>query len=217
MVFKRRDRRGVFRILWEVIYPRGGWVRAYEYVKHRLRRLPGTPEAIARGVAAGVFVSFTPLFGMHFVVAALLALVLRGSILAAILGTFFGNPLTYIPIMAMALGTGYFLLGIPPRKGLEENIASKFGHAASDLWHNAVALFTDDRAQWDRLIKFWDDVFFPWLIGGIIPGIIFAVIAYYLSVPLVRVYQNRRKGRLAAKLAEIRDKLPKPGEKKDVK
>ncbi|MGB0798882.1 MAG: DUF2062 domain-containing protein, partial [Planktomarina sp.] len=100
MVFRRRDRRGVIRAIWEVIYPKGGWTRAYTYVKHRLHRLPGTPEQIARGIAVGVFTSFTPFYGLHFLVAAGLALMLRGSVLAALLGTFFGNPLTYIPIGA---------------------------------------------------------------------------------------------------------------------
>ena len=57
----------------EFVWPRGGWARAFHYVKHRMRRLPDSPERIARGVWAGVFVTFTPLFGMHFVFAVLLA------------------------------------------------------------------------------------------------------------------------------------------------
>ncbi len=207
MVFKRRDRRGILRSVWEMIYPRGGWIRAYEYVKHRLRRLPGTPEAIARGLAMGVFISFTPLFGLHMIFAALLALVFRGSIIAALLGTFFGNPLTYVPIAAMSLGTGYAILGVPPRRAFADNFGQKFWDAGADLWHNFLALFTPDKAQWGQLFKFWDDVFFPWLIGGILPGVVFAVIAYVLSVPLVRVYQNRRKGRLTSKLAELRNRV----------
>jgi len=50
VVFKRRDRRSPFQIAWEFIYPRGGWTRAFHYVKHRIRRLPDSPERIARGV-----------------------------------------------------------------------------------------------------------------------------------------------------------------------
>ena len=96
-MFKRRNKRGVIRATWEFIWPRGGWARAYEYIKHRLRRLPGTPEQIARGVWAGVFASFTPLYGLHFIVAALIAVVARGSVIASLIATFFGNPLTYVP------------------------------------------------------------------------------------------------------------------------
>jgi hypothetical protein len=31
-------------------------------------------------------------------------------------------------------------------------------------------------------------------------------VAYYISVPAIRVYKNRRKGLLATKLAELRKK-----------
>jgi uncharacterized protein (DUF2062 family) len=50
-----------------------------------MKRLPDSPERIARGVWAGVFVTFTPLFGMHFIVAALLAKLMKGNILAALM------------------------------------------------------------------------------------------------------------------------------------
>ena len=35
------------RAIAEFLWPRGGWARAYYYVKHRLKRLPDTPERIA--------------------------------------------------------------------------------------------------------------------------------------------------------------------------
>jgi len=86
----------VLRVVGEALYPRGGWARAFHYVKHRVRRLPDSPERIARGIWAGVFVTFTPLYTMHFIVAALIARLIQGNILAALMATFFGNPLTYV-------------------------------------------------------------------------------------------------------------------------
>ena len=73
---------------------------------------PIRPHRIARGIFAGVFTTFTPFFGLHFVVAAILARLMRGNILAALLATFFGNPLTYVPIGVVSLKTGHFLLGL---------------------------------------------------------------------------------------------------------
>ncbi|MCX8509052.1 MAG: DUF2062 domain-containing protein, partial [Rhodobacteraceae bacterium] len=100
MVFRRRDRRPVLRALTELIFPRGGWKRATQYVIHRLRRLPDPPHRIARGIFAGVFISFTPFFGFHFFGAIAIAMVLRGNVLAALLATFFGNPVT-TPLIAL--------------------------------------------------------------------------------------------------------------------
>ena len=110
MVFKRRDRRSIVQAVLDFLWPRGGWTRAFYYVQHRLRRLPGSPERIARGIWAGVFTTFTPFYGLHFIFAALVSRLVQGNLLAALLSTFFGNPLTYIPIGVVSLQTGHFLL-----------------------------------------------------------------------------------------------------------
>jgi hypothetical protein len=187
----------------EAIWPRGGWGRAFQYVQHRLRRLPGTPEQIARGIFAGIVAIFTPFFGLHFVVAAVLAKVMRGSILAALLSTFMGNPLTYVPIAISALQTGHFLLGTRMRGQVDESIFAKFGGAAGDLWHNFLSIFTPAQAHWDELAIFYNDVFFPWMVGGIIPGVVCGSICYYLSVPVIRAYQKRRAARLRKKMKKL--------------
>ncbi|MEM1375550.1 MAG: DUF2062 domain-containing protein [Pseudomonadota bacterium] len=206
MVFKRREKLGIFRRVKEFFFPAGGWVRAFSYVKLRVGRLPGSPEYIARGIWAGVFTAFTPFYGLHFFIAAMLAFVMRGNIIASLLATFFGNPLTYVPIGVVALQTGYFLLGDPPKSDAERSVSKGFRDAFADLWHNFKAIFTDDVTRWSGLLRFWDDVFFPYLVGGIIPGIIAASVMYYLSVPVLRAYQNRRKGKLKEKLTQMRDK-----------
>jgi uncharacterized protein (DUF2062 family) len=205
VVFKRRDSRGVLRVVAEAFWPRGGWVRAFHYVKHRMRRLPGTPEQIARGVFAGAFTIFTPFFGLHFVVAAVLAKVMRGSILAALLATFLGNPLTYVPIAFISLQVGHWMLGTTMRGELNDSIFAKFAAAAGDLWHNFIAIFTPETAHWEELHRFYDDVFFPWMVGSIVPGLICGVICYYLSVPVIRAYQKRRSARLRKKMEKLRE------------
>ncbi|MEL6914669.1 MAG: DUF2062 domain-containing protein [Pseudomonadota bacterium] len=206
MVFKRRDKLSLWRRVRDFLYPKGGWVRAFEYVKLRLRRLPDPPEKIARGIWAGVFTAFTPFYGLHFIFSVLLAYAMRANILAALLATFFGNPLTYVPIGVVSLQTGYFMLGIRPREDIDRSLGGQFSDAFGDLWHNFVALFTSDVTRWDGLLTFWHDVFFPYLIGGIVPGVIVASVCYYLSVPVIRAYQNRRRGMMRAKLAEIKEK-----------
>ena len=205
MVFKRRDRRPIHRVVRELLWPRGGWARAARYVRHRLHRLPNPPERIARGIFAGVFTTFTPFYGFHFFTAALIALVMRGNIIAAILSTFFGNPLTYVPIGVIAMESGYWLLGMRGRDH-GHTLGSKFAMAADDLWRNLMAVFTGARPDWTGLSIFYHEVFFPYLVGGIIPGIIAGSVCYYLSVPVIRAYQHRRKGVLKRKLEELKKK-----------
>lgn len=205
MVFKRRDKRPFWRVVFEALWPRGGWGRAARYVRHRLNRLPDPPDKIARGIFAGVFVTFTPFYGLHFLIAAILAVIMRGNILASLLSTFFGNPLTYVPIGIISMKSGYWLLGLEDT-GEHGSIGKKFVKAGEDLWNNFVAMFTPDKADWSALRVFYDEVFFPYLIGGIIPGIIAGLVCYVLSLPLITAYQNRRKGVLKAKLASLKKK-----------
>ncbi len=203
-MFRRRDYRPWYRVILEALWPRGGWVRAAQYVKHRMRRLPGTPEQIARGIMAGAFVVFTPYFGLHFVLAAFLARVMRGSIIASLLATFIGNPLTYVPIAFVSLEIGHFMLGTRMHGEINDSMFARFGNAAGDLWHNFKAIFTDDVASWRELHIFWDTVVWPWTVGGILPGLICGIVCYYLSVPVIRAYQNRRAARLRKKMDKLR-------------
>jgi uncharacterized protein (DUF2062 family) len=188
----------------DFFYPRGGWTRAFGYVKHRLRRLPDTPQKISRGIWAGVFVCFTPLFGLHFFVAWLIARLVRGNILAALMATFFGNPLTFPPIGYVSITLGAWMLGLP--QGTHQQLGQKFRDAGYDLWHNFLAVFTPESIDWAGMRVFYNDVFFPYLVGGIIPGVITATAIYYLSVPVIAAYQKRRKKLLRAKLDQLNKK-----------
>ena len=208
MVFKRRDKRPLWRTVVEFFYPKGGWYRAALYVKHRVRRLPDPPHKIARGIFAGVFTTFTPFYGLHFITAAIIARLMHGNIIAALLATFFGNPLTYVPIGVVSLETGYYLLGMrgDATEIVHRSLAGKFVDAGRDLKDNFWGLLTGQPTDWTALSVFYHEVFFPYLIGGILPGLIAALVMYYLSVPVIRAYQHRRKGMIKDKLGALRHK-----------
>lgn len=211
MVFKRRNKLSLGRRLIAVLWPRGGWKRAATYVMHRVRRLPDTPEKIARGVAFGIFVSFTPLFGLHFVLATILSLLFRGNVVAALLATFVGNPVTFPIIGTVALELGHAILGRNhvPAPAMNQSVISLFSQATGDLWHNLLALFTPEVVNWTHLIEFADQVFLPYLVGGILPGAIAALTGYYLSKPVIAAYQNHRRRRLMARWKERQNRASK--------
>jgi uncharacterized protein (DUF2062 family) len=157
---------------------------------------------------AGVFTVFTPFYGLHFFIAAGLALLLRGNVLAALLGTFVGNPLTYVPVGVISLQTGYAILGRSTlvEDELNRSLGGKFVDAGEDLWHNFVSIFSDKTADWTHLMLFYHEVFFPYMVGGLLPGIVMALAAYYVTLPIITAYQNRRRGLLKAKWAAMKEK-----------
>ncbi|MGO7771021.1 DUF2062 domain-containing protein, partial [Rhizobium ruizarguesonis] len=53
----------------ELLWPRKGFLRPIRYLTIRVLRLSASPHAVAAGVAAVVFVSWTPFIGVHFVMA----------------------------------------------------------------------------------------------------------------------------------------------------
>lgn len=191
MVFKRRNPRSYLQMIRDFLYPKGGIRRAVRYVIHRMRRLPDKPHRIARGVFAGTFVNFPPVYGVQMLSAALLAYIMRGNIVAALLATFISNPIT-TPFIAMGcLKLGHWMLGIEaPLDFL--SVYAAFSDAGMQLWHNFTAMFTHDVAQWDKLIGFFHFIFWPYVIGSILPGIVAATIAYYISLPLIHAYQKIR-------------------------
>ena len=204
MVFKRRTPRTYLQFVSESFYPKGGWRRASQYVVHRLRRLPDPSHKISRGIAAGVFTSFTPFFGLHFLFSAGLAWLMRGNILAALLATFVGNPITFPIIAAISMEIGSYILGV--RSLPLPLVLGSFSDAANDLWHNFVAIFTPDTTHWEGLIRFWERVFLPYLVGGFLPGIAAAIASYFLANPVIAAYQKARVARLKKKFAKRRER-----------
>jgi uncharacterized protein (DUF2062 family) len=221
VVFKRREKLGWGAWLREQVYPRGGFKRATRYVVHRMRRLPDQPHRVARGVFAGSLIGFLPLPGLQFLAAWGAARLIRGNVLAALLGTFNTNPLTTPPFAVFSVWLGHWMLGIEaPLNG--KYILDALENAGHDLWFNFTALFGPEKAQWDGLIQFWNEIYLPWFIGALGPAILISGVAYYVTIPLVEAYQKaraatahergERRRRMRAKLAEAAGKLKRRGD-----
>src|ERR1039457_1957221 len=88
------------------------WLRRHSL---KLLAIRDTPEAIAGGVAIGIFFAFVPLFGLKTILAILFAWLTRSNILAAVLActahdmSFHLMPAIYF----WQYGLGYWLLNQP--------------------------------------------------------------------------------------------------------
>jgi uncharacterized protein len=139
-------------------------------------RLKATPHAVAAGVAAGVAVSCTPFLGFHFVMAFCLAFILRGNMIAAALGTAFGNPLTFPLIFAAGYRIGIYLLGRQP--------SDRVGEA------NLFSLLR--QLEFEPL---WHPILKPMLVGGLPLAALSGAIFYVLTWHGVRLFQQQGKRR----------------------
>lgn len=173
MLFDRRAKPSLGRQARNLIWPRSGWRRAWRYLVHRVRRIPGSPYAIAAGFACGAAISMTPLPGFHFVLAALIAWVIGGSVVASAIGTAMGNPWTFPLIWLWIFKLGNWILGSGSTLGAHEITLSY-------LLENPL------------------EIFLPMIVGSI-PTAFAIWLTFFLMIrQMVRSYQRHRRKRLAA-------------------
>ncbi len=111
-MFLRRVPRSKAQHLREFIWPSMGLKRLSRYYKHRLGRMRGTPAFIAKGMANGVAISFTPFIGFHMATGLFLCWVTRGSVIAMALATLMsGNFWTFPFIWIATYKLGQLMLG----------------------------------------------------------------------------------------------------------
>ena len=155
--------------------------RAARYYYLRFIRLKGHPSVLARGVAVGTFIGITPTIPFHTILALILAFVLRGSKIAALLSTFIvSNPITFLPQYYLSWQIGNWLL---PGKHSWEDVSelikligngAKFSETLTALSHvglNSLSVLIG---------------------GGIVLAIPFTIGFYYLSYKFFCSIRKRR-------------------------
>ena len=192
MVFKRRKNLSIMKKIREGILPEKGWSRAIEYMMARIKRLPDSPKNISFGVAIGVFVSFSPFFGIHVLLAFIIARFLRVNILAAILGTFMGNPISFPIIAALNFNVGDLFVDVSSEARLGKSFLDQLVEVFYALSKNLSMILRGDRTDFSTIIDFFYGIFLPYLVGGLILGLAASIISYFIVLPTIVMYRARK-------------------------
>ena len=135
-------------------------IREYYYL---LLKKKENPERVARGIAIGVFVAFSPLLGFHTVMCIIFSLIFNASKTASILGSLICNPLTIPIIFFSEYEVGKYIM-----------ISMRFQVNIIEYHHfKHLTLYS--------LIELGKMIFIPTFIGSIVFGIIFGIAAYFYS------------------------------------
>lgn len=175
MLFRRRTPLTPRQRLRSWLWPSMPLGRVGQYYNFRVRRLPGSSYSIAVGFASGVAVSLTPCFGGHIILALAFTWLLRGSYLAAMLGTLVGNPWVTPPILFFDYYLGCHLLGIPLLQ--------------VKLHHLSVGY----------IMHHFSEILLPMLAGGLVFGVVGGFATFGLVYLMVGTYRRKRIDRLAAR------------------
>ncbi len=190
MLFGRKKPAGWGETLRVWLWPRRSWSRSAKYVSKRVLRLTASPHAISAGVAAGVFASFTPLLGFHFLLAFMVAYLIAGNFLSAAMGTFFGNPLTFPFIWTSTYKLGTLILSGEADDSDTETLSSLSDVSLMDLGFSGVLQLVE--GIWHPLLK-------PMLVGSFPLGVLFGMIAYVFTRWAAVTFRRHRQQRLAKK------------------
>lgn len=192
MLFRRKHPEQFWKKLRVALWPRRNWWRSAQYISKRVLRLSASPHVVAIGFAAGVFASFTPFIGFHFVICFAIAYIMRGNMIAAALGTWVGNPITFPFIWFYTYKFGNLLL-----HGHEGALSMR--EVSGRLLHLSFGNLIE-------LLK-------PMSLGGFMLGVPMAITFYFIIRRLVFVYQRSRLAIIARRTEKrVLDKVLHRGE-----
>jgi len=134
----------------------------------------------------------TPFVGLHFVLSAILAYVMRANILASAIGTAVGNPWTFPFIWVWIYNAGLWMIGSGHLSNSEVEFATVFSQSME-------ALIRFDMAY---LIKTSGPVLWPMLVGSLPTAIVTWIIFYVPLQPMISRYQTKRNHRRTKKRRE---------------
>jgi len=137
-----------------------------EKLKHKFKRilsLDAHPGHISVGFAVGVFISFTPFFGLHTPLAIALAFIFRLNKVTCITGAWVNTPLTIVPVLVASYNLGRILRGKPAKEIAFTNL------------------------DWHTLQPYAKSI----LLGSSIIGFVAAIAAYFICYWLVTFFRRK--------------------------
>lgn len=179
MLFKRREAETLSSKIKNLIWPKMSFRRVFDYYKHRSIRIPASDHSIAAGLAFGCLVSWTPLFGTHLIQCVVFCWLTRTNVIAAFIGTAFGNFLTTPLLMLIAYHVGKIILHV---------LGFDVGHQADPNLNVGEEAFQAKH------------LFVPTLVGGYAVGIATFPLFYYPFYYMVKGARAARRNRIKKKV-----------------
>ncbi|MCB1538397.1 MAG: DUF2062 domain-containing protein [Rhodospirillales bacterium] len=172
-----------------------GLKRVMRYFSLRIVRLSHQPEPLARAIACGIAVSFFPVFGIHALMGAGLAFLMRANMVAAALSTLLVPPVILPLVFSLD-----FLVG--------RRILRYFGL----FGQGTEASFSRTNAAEGYFHEHFNDLFLPALIGSGLFMILVWPAVYMAAHKLIAVlvhrhhqHKARRRAKKAKKAADRKD------------
>ncbi len=121
-------------------------MNSLQRILHSLFLVNDTPRRTALAFSLGVFLSFSPLLGLHTLLGLLLAFLFRLNRVAVLIGVWTNTPWIVVPFYGFATWLGLQLIGFPerialPEVGFVDLLKAEFWQWLFSQWRLLVPVF----------------------------------------------------------------------------
>jgi len=147
-----------------------------------------SPEAIARGLAIGLVITFTPTVGIQIPLAILFATLFNANRLSAVLPVWLTNVLTVPPTYAFTYWVGSHFIRTSAKTPMQlmQTLTKRMSRHEFYLLHR----------HFKEFFELGREVFLPMMVGGLLVGGTVGLISYPITLRIIRHHRARRKARL---------------------
>ena len=135
----------------------------------KLLHIHDTPQRTALAVAVGVFIGFSPLLGLHTIIAIGVAFLFNLNRVAVLFGAYTNLPWIIAAYYGLATAVGAWLLGTKLPAGFGDRIAQLFG----------LSLFGTE--FWRQVAEEMRPLFWPYFVGSTLGALLLSAIAYWAT------------------------------------
>jgi uncharacterized protein len=140
--------------------------RSFRALLRQVLHLQESPRRTALAFALGVFIAFSPAYGLHTAMVALCTWLFGLNFIALLAGALINNPWTIIPILGATYWTGAFVLG-------RDDTPTFDWH---DLSFNGI---------YDQVLPYAG----PFVLGGLILSVLGALVSYPTTFFFITKYR----------------------------
>jgi uncharacterized protein (DUF2062 family) len=145
--------------------------RSFRSLLRQVLHLEESPRRTALAFAVGVFIAFSPAYGLHTAMAALCTWIFGLNFLAVMTGAFVNNPWTIVPILGATYWTGAWLLG-----------------------RTDTPAFNWDDLSFGGIYQQAFPYLVPFALGGLVLSVIGGLLSYPLAYLLIARYRPPLRG-----------------------
>jgi uncharacterized protein (DUF2062 family) len=142
-------------------------IPSFRSLLKQVLHLRESPQRTALAFAIGVFIAFSPLYGLHTVIVLLCTWALGLNFFALMVGAFVNNPWTLVPILGASYWVGALLLGRSDSPTFD--------------WHDVSF-----GAIYEQVMPYA----MPFFLGGFVLSLLGAALAYPLAYYFVAKYRQ---------------------------